>query len=88
MDQVASDLKINLSLKKVVLAREARLIFDKEIKVENVLNSLLKDQHDSFVFAFESNGDCFIGSNSRTVSQKRKRTSFFGLSSWYPLREE
>jgi menaquinone-specific isochorismate synthase len=58
------------TLKKVVLARELRLIFNQQIKVEQVLNSLLTEQKESFVFAFESNGDCFIGASPERLIKK------------------
>lgn len=51
------------SLEKVVLARETRLFFDKPILAEHVLAQLMKLQRESFIFAFESNGDCFIGAS-------------------------
>jgi menaquinone-specific isochorismate synthase len=58
------------SLKKVVLARELRLIFNQSIKVEKVLHHLLNEQKESFVFAFESNGDCFIGASPERLVKK------------------
>ncbi|WP_428911239.1 isochorismate synthase [Niallia sp. Krafla_26] len=70
VDKVAHDLQNNPSLKKVVLARELRLIFNKRIVIEKVLNSLLKDQHNSFIFAFESNGDCFMGATPERLVKK------------------
>ncbi|MCQ6274479.1 isochorismate synthase [Bacillus sp. V3B] len=58
------------TLKKVVLARELRLLFDKKIQTESVLNRLLREQLDSYVFAFESNGDCFIGATPERLLKK------------------
>lgn len=57
-------------LKKVVLARELRLIFNGEIQSETVLNRLLEEQKDSYVFAFESHGDCFIGASPERLVKK------------------
>ena len=57
-------------LKKVVLARELRLLFDDKIQVEQVLSTLLKEQNDSYVFAFESHGDCFIGATPERLMKK------------------
>jgi menaquinone-specific isochorismate synthase len=58
------------TLKKVVLARELRLIFNQQVKVEQVLHHLLTEQKESFVFAFESNGDCFIGASPERLIKK------------------
>ena len=60
--QVVEDIKKG-GPKKVVLARELRLVFDAEIQAERVLQNLLSEQSDSYVFAFESDGDCFIGAS-------------------------
>lgn len=70
VDQVVQDLK-NGPLKKVVLARELRLIFDQEVASEKVLSTLRKEQHNSFTFAFESNGDCFIGATPERLVKKQ-----------------
>ncbi|PLR79417.1 isochorismate synthase [Bacillus sp. V3-13] len=58
------------SLKKVVLARELRLYFKDAVQVEMVLSRLLKEQRESFIFAFESNGDCFIGASPERLVKK------------------
>ena len=58
--------------KKVVLARELRLHFDKTIQVEKVLKTLLTEQRESFVFALESNGDCFIGATPERLVKKEE----------------
>jgi len=57
-------------LKKVVLARELRLTFDDQVHAEEVLNNLYMQQHESFIFAFESNGDCFIGASPERLVKK------------------
>ncbi|MBT2724604.1 isochorismate synthase [Bacillus sp. ISL-46] len=57
-------------LKKVVLARELRLVFDDQVEAEDVLNNLYLQQHESFIFAFESNGDCFIGASPERLVKK------------------
>lgn len=58
-------------LKKVVLARELRLVFDDQVEAEDVLNNLYLQQHESFIFAFESNGDCFIGASPERLVKKQ-----------------
>src|SRR5690625_961656 len=47
--------------KKIVLAREMRLKFAQPAKVSIMLQKLLKMQPNSYVFAFEKDGDCFVG---------------------------
>ncbi|MBB6453405.1 menaquinone-specific isochorismate synthase [Salirhabdus euzebyi] len=49
------------SLDKVVLARELKVKFGEIISIPNVLNNLLEQQKNSYVFAMESEDDCFIG---------------------------
>jgi menaquinone-specific isochorismate synthase len=63
-------------LKKVVLARELRLIFDDIVEAEAVLHNLTLMQHDSFIFAFESNGDCFIGASPERLVKKEGENVF------------
>lgn len=67
--KLVEDLKIG-TLKKAVLARELRLFFENEISVEAVLNRLMKEQAQSFTFAFESNGDCFVGASPERLVKK------------------
>ncbi|MDR7000453.1 isochorismate synthase [Neobacillus niacini] len=70
VDEVVKDLKIG-SLKKVVLARELRLFFDDLVEPESVLNRLFEQQKDSYLFVFESNGDCFIGATPERLIKKQ-----------------
>jgi menaquinone-specific isochorismate synthase len=69
VDKVVQDLK-NGPLKKVVLARELRLIFDQDVASEKVLSTLCKEQHNSYTFVFESHGDCFIGASPERLVKK------------------
>lgn len=46
---------------KIVLAREVRLHFDEEVNIAYVLSQLMNTQQHSYLFAFENNGDCFVG---------------------------
>jgi len=73
--QVVEGLKTG-PLKKVVLARELRLIFNREIQIESVLSRLLTEQKDSYVFAFESSGDCFIGASPERLVKKDQNQVF------------
>jgi len=70
VDGVVNELT-NGPLKKVVLARELRLVFNDLVEAEDVLNNLYNQQHESFIFAFESNGDCFIGASPERLVKKQ-----------------
>ncbi|MEH7414616.1 isochorismate synthase [Neobacillus drentensis] len=58
-------------LKKVVLARELRLAFSSDVEAETVLENLYTQQPASYIFAFESNGDCFIGASPERLIKKQ-----------------
>ena len=75
VDDVALGLKTG-SLKKVVLARELRLVFDKQIHSELILENLYNQQRESFIFVFESNGDCFIGATPERLVKKHGNRVF------------
>jgi menaquinone-specific isochorismate synthase len=75
VDEVVLDLKKG-PLKKVVLARELRLLFDDIVAAEEVLGRLFNQQHDSFIFALESNGDCFIGASPERLVKKKGKDVF------------
>jgi menaquinone-specific isochorismate synthase len=70
VDEVVNTLRSG-PLKKVVLARELRLIFNDVVDAEAVLLHLNNIQHDSFIFSFESNGDCFIGASPERLVKKQ-----------------
>lgn len=57
-------------LQKVVLARELRLKFDRPLTVSAIIQRLLTEQKESFVFAFESGDDCFIGASPERLVKK------------------
>jgi menaquinone-specific isochorismate synthase len=57
-------------LGKVVLAREARLLFDKRINPAIVLKRLREQQPYSYVFAFENGNDCFLGASPEQLVKK------------------
>lgn len=75
VSKVVEDLRSG-SLKKVVLARELRLHFQDQIEVESVLSHLKKEQRESFIFAFESSGDCFIGASPERLIKKQGENLF------------
>ncbi|MEH7355467.1 isochorismate synthase [Neobacillus drentensis] len=69
VDGVVKELT-NGPLKKVVLARELRLVFSDQVVADTVLDHLYTQQPASFIFAFESNGDCFIGASPERLVKK------------------
>lgn len=46
---------------KIVLAREIRLRFDKQADIPSILKNLVETQSNSYIFAYEIDGDCFVG---------------------------
>ncbi|MEH7013672.1 isochorismate synthase [Neobacillus niacini] len=75
VDDVVEDLKTG-SLKKVVLARELRLFFDNHVKADVILENLYNQQRNSFIFVFESNGDCFLGATPERLVKKQGKDVF------------
>jgi len=62
----------NKKAEKIVLAREVRLHFNEEANISAVLQQLLNTQQNSYVFAFESDGDCFIGATPERLVKIEK----------------
>jgi menaquinone-specific isochorismate synthase len=69
VDEMVAELKTG-PLKKVVLAREIRLHFHEDVQVERVLSHLISEQKQSFIFALESQGDCFVGASPERLLKK------------------
>lgn len=76
VNAVVNELTINNELKKVVLARELRILFQNKIPHDTVLHQLLEQQKDSFIFAFESNDDCFISATPERLVKKLGKRVF------------
>lgn len=55
---------------KVVLAREARLSFADRVEASAVLGQLREQQPFSYLFAFEQEGQCFIGASPEQLVKK------------------
>lgn len=70
VDRVVKELTSG-PLKKVVLARELRLGFNSQVEPEEVLENLYEQQQASYIFAFESHGDCFIGASPERLIKKQ-----------------
>lgn len=54
---------------KIVLARELRLDFSERVHLTDVLHDLIKTQPTSYIFAFEQEGDCFIGATPERLAK-------------------
>ncbi|MDQ0220255.1 isochorismate synthase [Peribacillus cavernae] len=63
-------------LKKLVLAREMRLIFNHSVLSEQVLQKLAVEQQTSFVFSLETGSDCFIGASPERLIKKTGNEMF------------
>ncbi|MDP4086272.1 MAG: isochorismate synthase [Bacillota bacterium] len=75
VDEVVDTL-ISGQMKKVVLARELRLVFNHLVCATTVLSRLFKEQKESFIFAFESGSDCFIGASPERLVKKKGNDVF------------
>ncbi|MFD1333978.1 isochorismate synthase MenF [Oceanobacillus iheyensis] len=49
------------STNKIVLAREVRLRFDERADIPSIIRKLIETQSNSYIFAYEIDGDCFVG---------------------------
>ncbi|MFC4404804.1 isochorismate synthase [Gracilibacillus xinjiangensis] len=59
----------NHSVEKIVLARELQVELRKPCNITDVLRQLLTNQKNSYVFAWESEGACFIGASPERLVQ-------------------
>ncbi|RYM06316.1 isochorismate synthase [Sporolactobacillus sp. THM7-7] len=57
-------------MKKVVLARTLRLLFEKKLEPETVLQRLRDRQTGNFIFSLESVDDCFLGASPERLIRK------------------
>lgn len=60
-------------LGKVVLARELVATFSQDLYVVSVLNELMKEQMQSYIFAFESGDSCFVGATPERLVKVESR---------------
>lgn len=60
---------INDKAKKIVMAREMKLNFDKEANIAHLIQKLLVMQANSYVFAMEHDGHCFLGATPERLVQ-------------------
>lgn len=66
--QATDDIKRGV-LEKVVLARELRVTFDSTVEIEPVLKALSETQQNSYIFAFESEGEYFVGATPERLAK-------------------
>ncbi|MGP4061445.1 isochorismate synthase [Halobacillus sp. H74] len=70
--KATEDIKAGM-IEKVVLARELRLSFHEDTHITSILRTLAETQSNSYVFAFESNGDHFIGATPERLAKVDER---------------
>ncbi|NBJ69284.1 MULTISPECIES: isochorismate synthase [Clostridia] len=58
---------------KIVLARELRLQFSKQVNISHILGDLIKKQSNSYVFAFEQHNSCFVGATPERLVKVDKQ---------------
>ncbi|MFC3884714.1 isochorismate synthase MenF [Bacillus songklensis] len=63
-------------IEKVVLARELRASFSQPLPNEYVLQRLMAEQPTSYIFAFESGDDCFIGASPERLVKREQEDVF------------
>lgn len=56
---------------KVVLARELRVLFQDKVNVTPVLQNLLEEQANSYLFTIERGTDCFLGATPEQLVKKQ-----------------
>lgn len=57
---------------KIVLARELQVKLRDNAAITPILNNLIETQTNSYVFAFERDGDCFVGSSPERLVKQEK----------------
>ncbi|KIL75731.1 isochorismate synthase MenF [Bacillus badius] len=71
VNEAVKQIRSDDELKKVVLARKIVAGFNQEIDQDNVLERLMKQQPDSFVFSLEAMESCFLGASPERLVRKR-----------------
>lgn len=68
-------------VEKVVLSREVEFISGQKIRIESVLQNLLEQNRDSFVFAYQRNDKTFLGATPEIlVSKKHNQIKSYALA--------
>jgi len=58
-------------MRKVVLARQMKLYADRPFDVREILERLLREQNNTYVFAIESGSDCFVGATPERLIESK-----------------
>ncbi|MGM7636302.1 isochorismate synthase [Bacillus sp. Hm123] len=75
IDEVVQSMTADPELKKVVLARKLTAHFQSEITPDLVLERLLDQQPESFVFSLEAMESCFLGASPERLVRKRDQVA-------------
>lgn len=76
------------TIDKIVLAREVRLHFNQEAPVASILKQMVDTQANSYVFAYELDGDCFVGATpERLIKVKEEEVLSTCLAGTAPRGE-
>ncbi|WP_010233952.1 isochorismate synthase [Clostridium arbusti] len=62
----------NKELDKVVISREVKIQCDESINTESILQNLLKQNENSFIFSYCKDGKTFLGATPEILIQKEK----------------
>jgi menaquinone-specific isochorismate synthase len=73
IEKVKNDIR-NGKSEKVVLAREIRIRLNEPVILSTVLQGLTETQPNSYVFAFEESGDCFVGATPERLVRVDQRS--------------
>ncbi|WP_238941723.1 isochorismate synthase [Bacillus sp. REN10] len=73
--QAVHSISADPELKKVVLARKLTAHFQPEITSDLVLERLLNQQPDSFIFSLEAMESCFLGASPERLVRKRDQVA-------------
>lgn len=60
------------NIEKIVMARELQLKLYDSVDISSVIARLLETQTDSYIFAFDHDGDCFIGASPERLVKLEK----------------
>lgn len=66
--QAVDEIKKNRA-KKIVLAREMRIVLNRQANITDMLRKLIRTQPNSYIFAFEQGDNCFIGATPERLVQ-------------------
>ncbi|MEK5523847.1 MULTISPECIES: isochorismate synthase [Heyndrickxia] len=72
--EVVDLLKKEKKLNKVVMARKMNIEFNDKVAAEKVLENLWEEQHESYIFALETENSCFTGASPERLVKKNGNT--------------